>query len=442
METRANYAIIGIFTLAVIAAGFLFVFWFSGTDSRTKRQPIRVVFTGSVAGLTKGSAVLFNGIRVGDVARVYFEKDKPQQAFADVEVDLDTPIRMDTKARLDVTLLSGAALVAFNGGGKDSPPLTATAGNAIPTITAEPSDLSSLLEQARGTAQKADQLLVQVNGIVSENRETISGTLKNLQSFSEALARNAPSIDRALASVGAAAEKIGPLAVKLETLTDDVGGVVRAVDPKQVSAIIGDAAGLMKTFNDNRPQINSILLDVATLSRRLNDTVPKLDQTLTGASNVLAAIDPAKVAQVVDNTNRFTTAVANSSNDVEAALKNASAMTAKLNRSADRVDGVLAAAEAFLGSAAGQEGKSTFASIRGAADSVRKTADNLDKRFMEISVAISRFSGTGSKQVEAVAVDARRTVNDVGRAARDLDRNPSSIIFGGNKPPLPTYTGP
>ncbi|HUZ90735.1 MAG TPA: MCE family protein, partial [Methylocella sp.] len=30
METRANYALIGIFTLAVIAGVFGFLFWFSG----------------------------------------------------------------------------------------------------------------------------------------------------------------------------------------------------------------------------------------------------------------------------------------------------------------------------------------------------------------------------------------------------------------------------
>ena len=39
METRANYALIGLFTLAVIAAGFGFVFWFSGSDSGQRRQP-------------------------------------------------------------------------------------------------------------------------------------------------------------------------------------------------------------------------------------------------------------------------------------------------------------------------------------------------------------------------------------------------------------------
>ena len=67
METRANYALIGLFTLAVIAAGFGFVYWFSGGDRGQTRQSIRIVFSGSVSGLSKGSIVSFNGLRVGEV---------------------------------------------------------------------------------------------------------------------------------------------------------------------------------------------------------------------------------------------------------------------------------------------------------------------------------------------------------------------------------------
>ena len=77
METRANYALIGAFTLAVIVAAFGFVFWFSGGDKSQRRQPVRVVFSGSVSGLSKGSFVLFNGLRVGEVTDVGFVPDDP-----------------------------------------------------------------------------------------------------------------------------------------------------------------------------------------------------------------------------------------------------------------------------------------------------------------------------------------------------------------------------
>jgi phospholipid/cholesterol/gamma-HCH transport system substrate-binding protein len=441
METRANYAIIGMFTLAVIAAGFGFVYWFSGGESSQRRQPIRIVFTGSIAGLSKGSGVLFNGIRVGDVSNVYFDKAQPEQAFAQIEVDRETPVRADTKARLDVQLLSGAAVVALTGGDRNAPPLAAQPGGSVPTIVAERSDFASLLEQARSTARKADDLLEQVKGLVADNRGTIQSTLNNVQAFSEALGRNAPSIDRALSSIGGAAEKIGPLAVKLEALADNVGGVVRAVDPKRVASIVDNTAGVMETIGNNRPAINGIITDVATLGRRLNDTVPKLDQTLTGASNVLAGLDPIRLARIVDNTDRFTTAIGNSSRDVEEAIKNANSITEKVNRSADRIDGVLKAAENFLGSASGQEGQSTFATIRQAAEAFRKASENLDKRATEIAAGLTRFTGTGARQVEALGTDARRTVNDVGRAARNLEKNPSSVIFGGSSAPLPQYNG-
>jgi len=64
METRANYALIGIFTLAVIAGAFGFLIWFSGVDQSGGRKAYKIVFTGSIAGLTKNGVVLFNGFRL------------------------------------------------------------------------------------------------------------------------------------------------------------------------------------------------------------------------------------------------------------------------------------------------------------------------------------------------------------------------------------------
>ncbi|MGB3022331.1 MAG: MlaD family protein, partial [Methyloceanibacter sp.] len=67
METRARYALIGMFMLAVIAASFAFVYWLENKGGFGQQAYYRVRFENSVSGLLVGSAVLFNGIRVGEV---------------------------------------------------------------------------------------------------------------------------------------------------------------------------------------------------------------------------------------------------------------------------------------------------------------------------------------------------------------------------------------
>ena len=54
METRANYVLIGSFTLAVIAAAIGFVLWFQSLHTTKQRSPLRVVFEGPAAGLRNG----------------------------------------------------------------------------------------------------------------------------------------------------------------------------------------------------------------------------------------------------------------------------------------------------------------------------------------------------------------------------------------------------
>lgn len=53
METRANFALIGAFTLAIALAAFGFVYWFSGPSQLGAQQTYRIVFSGTVSGLSK-----------------------------------------------------------------------------------------------------------------------------------------------------------------------------------------------------------------------------------------------------------------------------------------------------------------------------------------------------------------------------------------------------
>ena len=94
METRANYVLIGSFTLAVIAAAFGFVLWFQSLHTTKQRSPLRVVFEGPASGLRNGGSVNFNGIRIGEVMSV--KLDNPRRVVALAMVENNAPIRKDT----------------------------------------------------------------------------------------------------------------------------------------------------------------------------------------------------------------------------------------------------------------------------------------------------------------------------------------------------------
>ncbi len=83
METRANYVIVGIFTIVAIISAFAFVYWTSAIGDRGETTTLRVRIPGSASGLGRGSAVLFNGVKVGDVTRVYIDVLNPKVAIAD-----------------------------------------------------------------------------------------------------------------------------------------------------------------------------------------------------------------------------------------------------------------------------------------------------------------------------------------------------------------------
>ena len=67
METNARYMTVGIAVLAIVAAVFGFVYWLNNDVGLGARTLYRIRFENSVSGLQVGSAVQFNGIRVGEV---------------------------------------------------------------------------------------------------------------------------------------------------------------------------------------------------------------------------------------------------------------------------------------------------------------------------------------------------------------------------------------
>src|SRR2546423_13024704 len=119
METRANFVLIGSFTLAVIAAAFGFVLWFQSLHTTKARSALRIVFEGPAAGLRNGGSVNFNGIRVGEGISV--KPDNPRRVVAIALVENNAPIRKDTLVGLEFQGLTGVAAKSLEGGEEAAP---------------------------------------------------------------------------------------------------------------------------------------------------------------------------------------------------------------------------------------------------------------------------------------------------------------------------------
>jgi len=188
METRAPFVVVGAFVLAAILAVFGFVYWLHNTGGLGPRTAYHVQFDGSVPGLLVGAAVLFNGIRVGEVTELTLAADDPRGVHATISVAATTPVRADTKVGLEFQGLTGVPVVALEGG------KLLTNSGPVPMLMAEPGAGQGMTQAARDALRKVDSVL-------SENSESLKDTIGNFKTFSEGLARNTGKLDGIVAGL-------------------------------------------------------------------------------------------------------------------------------------------------------------------------------------------------------------------------------------------------
>ncbi len=235
METRANYILIGCFTLAVILGAFGFVYWFHHVGGTGERTTYNVMFQGPIGGLRSGASVTFNGIRVGEVTALSLDPKDPKNSVATISIDTTTPVRADTEVSLDSQGLTGISVLALRGGSSTAGPVTATLGD-VPLLTAGSSASQDMMAAARDVARRIDTVLLEnqqalknslknietFTDMLAKNSDSLSKSVKNIESFTDALAKNSEKVDGILAG---ADRVLG----NFENLTADKGDVPEAV---------------------------------------------------------------------------------------------------------------------------------------------------------------------------------------------------------------------
>jgi phospholipid/cholesterol/gamma-HCH transport system substrate-binding protein len=280
METKARYVRIGLFTLAVIVAGFLFVYWLHGAGGLRRLAPYQVRFDSPVSGLLKGSAVHFNGIRVGEVTEIRLHTDDPKRVTVMTAIDPATPVRADTHVEVEFLGLTGATVIALKGGSATAPLLTGTDGQP-PVLVADAAATQSLSQAAREALRRLDAIL-------AENADPLKSTLGNLNTFSAALARNSDKLDGIVAGL----ERLTGGGKKGPAITYDLG-VPRKFPPLTKLAeaqLVVPEPGAPIALDTQKVVPRSPNADAESFANaQWSDTIPKLVQ--------------AKIIQTLDNSN-------------------------------------------------------------------------------------------------------------------------------------------
>jgi phospholipid/cholesterol/gamma-HCH transport system substrate-binding protein len=248
METRAHHILIGAFTLLAIAFGFGFVLWLSQGAGERANVLYDVEFTEAISGLGVGGTVQFNGIKVGEVAKLLLDPNDPKKVIARIEVGPDTPVKVDTKATLSFQGLTGIALISLTGGSATSAPLVPTKQHPIPKIEADTSALQKLMTSSEDIITNVNDVILRLSKLVrQENIDRIEATLANAESFSAALAAESANVAEASRALRATLAHAEQLAVKLERLTTEADRLLSG-DGKAMIASAREAAEAAKRF--------------------------------------------------------------------------------------------------------------------------------------------------------------------------------------------------
>ena len=446
METKANYALVGFFTLLVIGAAFGFVYWMAEYGRGGPVAPLAIRIPGSANGLSIGSPVRFNGIAVGSVRNLYIDNDDPQFSVAFTEVRADAPVTSSTKAVLEIQGLTGAAYIELSGGTADDKEnilAKAMATGEPAVLMADQSSVTNLLSTADKILQRANDAIGELQGFIGDARAPLTNTVKNAEVFSKSLADNAKGIDQFLKSVSALSDSVSGLSGRLDSTLGAAEDLFMALNSEKIDKILTNTeratANIASAADRVGPAIDSFRQTAETFQRFGSNA----DLTLQKVSKLVDAIDSQKVGKVVDDVSvasadaraaiagfkDLSVSITGRKDDINKAIDDFTQLANRLNNASQQVDGILRKVDGFLGS---DDTNSLSAEARKTLEQIRLTAENLNARIGPIAENLQRFSSTGLRDIQTLVNDTRQTVRGLNDAITNFDNDPQRLIFGGD----------
>ncbi|MEO1109751.1 MAG: MlaD family protein [Pseudomonadota bacterium] len=392
METRANYILIGAFTLAGILGAFGFFLWLAKFEVTRQYAYYDVLFD-NVSGLSAAGGVSYNGLPVGQVISLNLDEDDPSKVRVRIEVDADIPVTKETIAQLQSLGVTGVGYVELTGGSSTAERLPNDS-----VIKSKRSTIQSLFEGAPKVLDEAVSLLKELNAVVDEkNQKAVSDILANLASATGRLDKTLSDFESISGNIGEAAKQIGDFTTKLDPLISAAESTLQTGSETLKS---------VKSASDTaREALEEAKVTLATTNRTIEEDVRPFIQ---------------RGSNLADHLTRLSEEASVSLGVITETVVNANTTLGSITAAMDSTKGVLASAERAFDSA----NRIIETQVGPVAQDISRAANQVTKTVSRITVKIDQISD----DVLSASNSAKELLGTIDGIVRDNRRQLSDFL--------------
>lgn len=420
METKANYILIGAFTLVGILGGFGFLLWLAKVEVDRQYAYYEVLFE-NVSGLGEAGDVRYNGLQVGQVVGLALDPQDPSKVRVRLEVDGATPVKTDTIATLQSLGVTGVSFVGLSGGSPDA--------DIVPEdglIRSEISAFQSVLQGAPELLQKAVLLLEDINEVVNqENRAAVGDILENLSSASGRLDQTLADFETLSDDLSLAAREVAGFAGRLDALSDSAETTLTvATDTLETArGALARSDGVIETAQETLTTIGSTFASADTLIQGdLTDFLQKGTAAATNIETTLTALEPTLTETLLAARNTlteaeqtFTSANRVLNEDIDAILTDAGRAVTAFRTTVENASGDI---------------RSITDEVLKASASASSFVGTLEAVVVQNRRQLSSFLRVGLPEFLRLTEEARILVSNLDRFVERAQRDPARFLLG------------
>ncbi len=308
MDSKVNYALVGLFVIILSILLVAIILWLSvGTEPKVY-DTYQAYIKESVSGLNRKAPVKYRGVEVGYVRDIALVADRPNEVRVLLDIEHHIPIKQDTLVLLSTQGLTGLAHIELSGGSLEASPPLRQEGQAYPEIKTKPSLLmrldiaiSSLLTHLEKVSEMANTFLTNVNSdmditdklltnfnslsravdelLSEQNLVAVSNTLQHVEVVSNTFAKHNDNIAASLVNLEQATDHVNQISLQMMQLLTQLDKSLVALG-ETATSFTQSAKMVNQVVESNRQDVEETTQAVAKTAAQISIAVQESRQDM------------------------------------------------------------------------------------------------------------------------------------------------------------------